>query len=65
MTLGDNLRKSYRDLQQGWARLADAIGKSSAGDAEDMARGEFISPFISEGGLSFPRPVGKPARTPR
>ena len=65
MTLA-TLRKSISDLQQGWDRLADAaFGKASAGAEDEMARGEFISPFISEGGLTFPRPADRPLRARR
>lgn len=54
MTIGQSIARSYRELQQGWARLADsAFGKSLA-PRDEMARGEFISAFISERGLSFP-----------
>jgi len=65
MTLGESLRKSYRDFQQGWTRFTDsAFGKESTGP-DEMARGEFISPFISEGGLTFPGQAEKPGRAPR
>lgn len=54
MSFGQTIAKSYRELQQGWARMADsAFGKSIA-PRDEMARGEFISAFISERGLSFP-----------
>lgn len=65
MTLGESLRKSYRDLQQGWDRLADsAFGRESTAP-DETARGEFISPFISEGGLTFPRLADKARRASR
>jgi len=55
MSLGQTLRKSYRDLQNSWTRLADsAFGKADTGRQDEMARGEFISAFISERDLSFP-----------
>ena len=41
-----------------------AFGKESTGP-DEMARGEFISPFISEGGLTFPGQAEKPGRAPR
>ena len=56
MTIGRSIAKSYRELQQGWARLADsAFGRSLPG-RDETARGEFISAFISERDLSFPKP---------
>lgn len=55
MTLGQNLRNSYRDLQQCWAKLADsAFSRANPATHDEMARGEFISAFISERGLNFP-----------
>ena len=55
MTLGQNMRNAYRDLQHCWARLADsAFSRSNPATHDDMARGEFISAFISERGLDLP-----------
>lgn len=54
MTLA-TLRKSYQDLQQSWARLADsAFGNAAPATHDEMARGEFISAFICDRGLDFP-----------
>lgn len=63
MSLGLALRKSYHELQQGWARLADSAFSRAAPEPHDeMARGEFISAFICDRGLSFPasRPSDRP-----
>lgn len=65
MSFAENLRKSYRDLQLGWNRLADAAFGKDAGVEDEMARGEFISPFITEGDLTFPRRAPRPLRAPR
>ena len=55
MSLGLALRRSYHELQQGWARLADSAFSRAAPEPHDeMARGEFISAFICEHGLNFP-----------
>jgi hypothetical protein len=57
MTFGQQIRQSYREFQQRWTDLADsAFGKAMPANHDEMARGEFISPFITERGLSFPRP---------
>lgn len=57
MSLGQTLRKSYRELQNSWTRLADsAFCKADTGRQDEMARGEFISAFISERDLNFPAP---------
>jgi len=63
MKLGQSIRKSYRELQQSWARLADSAFSGAVPAAHDeMARGEFISAFISERGLNFPRAGEAPER---
>lgn len=55
MSLAQNIRKSYRDIQQVWTSLADsAFSKALPAAHDDTARGEFISAFISERGLTFP-----------
>lgn len=55
MSLTQNIRKSYRGIQQAWTSLADsAFCKALPAAHDEMARGEFISAFISERGLSFP-----------
>ena len=55
MGLEQNLRTAYRDLQQCWTRLADsAFSRANPSTHDEMARGEFISAFISERGLTFP-----------
>lgn len=57
MTLGQTLRKSYRDLWESWTRLADtAFGGPGSGRQDDMSRGEFTSAFITERDLTFPTP---------
>jgi len=56
MSFGQSIAKSYRELQQSWVRFADsAFGKAGSAAPDDMARGEFISAFISERGLNFPK----------
>ena len=61
MTLGLSILQSYREFQRNWTRLADAaFGNAVQGEA---ARGEFISDFISERGLSFPK-AGDGTRRP-
>ena len=56
MNLGQHIRQSYREFQQRWTELADStFGRAVPAARDDMARGEFISAFISERGLSFPR----------
>ena len=56
MTFGQQIRQSYREFQQRWTDLADsAFGKSVPAVHDEMARGEFISAFISERDLTFPR----------
>jgi len=55
MTLAQTIRKSYAGLKRGWARAAERAF-SSAVPSDDRASGEFISAFISEQDLSFPRP---------
>ena len=64
MTVGQILRKSFRQFQQSWDRMADsAFGKAAVpSGGGETARGEFISDFISERGLNFPQPE---RRTPR
>lgn len=59
MTLVQSIRRSYQEFQQNWSRLAD----SAFGARDEMARGEFISAFITERGLSFPKDGndGRPA----
>lgn len=65
MNLAQNIRKSYRDFQQGWARMADsAFGRAHPASRDDSAGGEFISPFITEHDLSFPART-RPDRTSR
>lgn len=55
MSLGQILRKSYRELQRSWTQLADsAFGDSLPLDRDDVARGEFISAYICERGLDRP-----------
>lgn len=58
MTVGQILRKSYREFQQSWDRMADsAFGRAAApSEGDETARGEFISDFISERDLNFPKP---------
>ena len=61
MTLGHSILQSYREFQRSWTRLADAaFGNAVQGEA---ARGEFISAFISERGLTFPK-AGDGTRQP-
>ena len=59
MGLVQNFRSFRSVLRQAWDRMAD----SAFGERDDMARGEFISAFISERGLSFP--TTPPAERPR
>ena len=54
MSLGPSILRSYRELQQGWVRLANSVFGKSVAPRDEMARGEFISAFISERDLSFP-----------
>jgi hypothetical protein len=55
MSLGQTLRKSYRELQRSWTQLADsAFGKSIHGTRDEAARGEFISAYICEAGIDRP-----------
>ena len=55
MSFGQNLRNSCRELQLRWAQLADsAFSRAIPAAHDEMARGEFISAFITERGLSFP-----------
>jgi len=56
MTVGQIIRDSYREFQQRWDRMADSAFVKSAPAEDETARGEFISDFISERGLRFPRP---------
>ena len=63
MTLGQTILTSYRELQRSWARRADeAFGRAVPPPHDDLARGEFISAFITEGGLSFPAAGSRPRR---
>ena len=64
MIVGQTLRKSFREFQQSWDRMADSVfGRAaSPSDGGETARGEFISDFISERGLNFPQ---SERRTPR
>ena len=54
MSLSPSILRSYRELQQGWVRLANSVFGRSVAPRDEMARGEFISAFISERDLSFP-----------
>lgn len=57
MSLGQTLRRSYRELQSSWTRLADsAFGGADPRREDEMSRGEFTSAFISERDLTFPTP---------
>ena len=59
MSLAQNIQKSYREIQQIWTSLADsAFCKALPSAHDEMARGEFISAFISERGLNFPTSYG-------
>ncbi|MCA3555231.1 hypothetical protein [Aestuariivirga sp.] len=54
MSFADHVRSAVQGFQQRWDRMADrAFGKPPAAH-DEMARGEFISAFISESGLNFP-----------
>lgn len=53
MTFGHSILQSYREFQRNWARLADSAFGNAVQD--EAARGEFISAFISERGLTFPK----------
>ena len=55
MSLAQTIRRTCRELQERWARMADsAFGRALPADRDETARGEFISDFITERGLSFP-----------
>ena len=54
MTVGNIILRSYRELQQGWTRMADSFDRATLANRDDTARGEFISDFISERDLQFP-----------
>ena len=66
MNLSLLIRKSCRELQRKWAQHADSAFLN-AGPAihDDVARGEFISAFISERGLNFPNLPTATQRTTR
>ena len=54
MTFGQQIRQSYRELQKRWTGLADAAFSARPALDDEMARGEFISPFISQRHLGLP-----------
>lgn len=56
MTLGQTICQSLRAVQRAWLRRADeAFGKAVPPAHDEICRGEFISAFISDRDLSFPR----------
>ncbi len=64
MGISQNIRKSCRKFQQSLARLADqSFGKAVPAAHDEMARGEFMSAFISDQGLNLP--ATRPERTRR
>ena len=66
MNASHMIRMSCRELQRKWVLLADsAFGNAVPAIHDEMARGEFISAFISEGGLNFPKIPAAPDRTTR
>lgn len=54
MSRTNTLSKAGIELQNAWLWFSARATRGPA-VADDMARGEFISPFISESGLNFPR----------
>ena len=66
MNVSNLIRVSCRELQRKWALIADSAFLNAVPDIHDeMARGEFISAFISERGLNFPNLPAAPQRTVR
>lgn len=56
MPLGLTVRTMCLELQKRWSRVMNADGRNATpGLHDEMASGEFISPFIIEGGPNFPR----------
>lgn len=60
MSLVHSLRQSYQAFRSAWSRMAD----SAFGTPDEMARGEFTSAFIIEGGRGLPD-AGRRERTTR
>lgn len=55
MSLADRISRAVRGFQQRWDRMADRTFGKPPAVHDEMARGEFISAFISESGRAFPR----------
>lgn len=51
MAFADHIRSTFREFQQGLDRMAE---RAFGSPADEVARGEFISDFISERGLGSP-----------
>ncbi len=65
MILGLSLRKSYGEFQERWRRMVDtAFGEADSALLSESARGEFISPFISDAGRSPHRAKVRSQRKP-
>ncbi len=59
MNFGQIIRVSYRELQRKWDLLAEeAFHRAAPGNRDEVARGEFISAFISEGKSNTPARPG-------
>ena len=66
MNVSNLIRMSCLELQRKWTMIADSAFLNALPDIHDeMARGEFISAFISERGLNFPNLPAAPQRTVR